>query len=161
MNACTATVRRATRGDLARINALIESAIATWDLPERVQRLSLPSYRYDEHDLAHADIVVAENSLGDLLGVAAWEPANASDAPKDHTALLLHGLYVEPAVHHKGIGARLDATEQAARTRGFDGLLVKAQPTAEGFFIARGLRRLLPEDPNRDYAHRFWKLLDP
>ena len=160
MNDSPLTLRHATRGDIDRVNSLIEAAIATWDLPERVKRLSLASYRYNEYDLAHADIVVAEDTRGDLLGVAVWEPADASDTPKAATALLLHGLYVEPSVHHEGIGTRLlDAAEQAARTRGFDGLLVKAQRTAEGFFIARGLRPLLPEAPDRNYPHRLWKLL--
>ena len=103
---------------------------------------------------------MAENTRGELLGVAAWEPADASDSPKGHSALLLHGLYVEPGMHRQGIGTRLlKAAERAARTRGCDGLLIEAQPSAEGFFNAKRLGWLPPEHPNRDYAHRFWKLL--
>ena len=45
----------------------------------------------------------------------------------------------------------------AAREQGFDGLLVKAQPAAEGFFLTRGLERLPTADPARDYPHRLWK----
>jgi hypothetical protein len=40
-----------------------------------------------------------------------------------------------------------------------DGVLVKAQPGAEQFFLALGLERLSVEDHRRDYPHRFWKPL--
>ena len=73
------TLRHATSGDIDRVNTLIEAAIATWNLPERVKRLSLPTYRYDEDDLAHLDLVVAETGGSDMVGVAAWEPAEARD----------------------------------------------------------------------------------
>jgi GNAT superfamily N-acetyltransferase len=94
--------------------------------------------------------------------VAAWESADSSDAPPGARALLLHGLYVRPARHRQGIGSRLlAAAEQAAEHGGYDGILVKAQPGAEGFFAARGLQRLPVLDPARDYPHRFWKPLPP
>ena len=96
------------------------------------------------------------------MGVAAWEPADPADVPPGFRALLLHGLYVRAAQHRRGIGSRLlAAAERAAEQGGFDGLLVKAQPEAEGFFAARGLHRLAVLDPARDYPHRFWKPLPP
>ncbi len=55
------------------------------------------------------------------------------------------------------LGAGLDAALQAARGEGFDGLLVKAQADANGFFAARGLSRLPAEKPERDYPHRYWQ----
>ena len=42
----------------------------------------------------------------------------------------------------------------------FDGLLVKAQADAIGFFTSLGMKRLAVEDPARDYEHRFWKSAD-
>jgi hypothetical protein len=45
----------------------------------------------------------------------------------------------------------------AAQAQGFDGLLVKAQQDASGFFRAMGMQRLPVEDPARQYANRFWK----
>ncbi len=144
--------------DLDAVNALIESAVMTWDLPERVKRLSLPSYRYHAHDFDHLELVIAEAIDIGIVGIAAWEQADVGDAPAGRTALLLHGIYVAPDQHRSGIGTRLLAAgEDAARARGLDGVLVKAQPGAEGFFLALRLERLPVEDPGRDYPHRFWK----
>jgi hypothetical protein len=39
----------------------------------------------------------------------------------------------------------------------FDGLMVKAQESADGFFLSQGMHRLDPGDPGRHYANRFWK----
>lgn len=130
----------------------------TWELPERVKRLSLPSYRYNGIDFDHFEMVVAEDDQQAITGVAAWEPADAKDAPAGQTALLLHGIYVDPCYHHQGIGGLLfQAAEHAVRKHHCDGLLVKAQDDANGFFIAQGMNRLPVEDPLRNYANSFWK----
>ncbi len=158
----TFNLRPATPADLDAVNAVIERAVMTWNLPERVKRLTLPSYRYHPHDLDHLHIVVAEDAGRALLGVAAWEPASARDLPAGKTGLLLHGLYVDPDRQRAGVGSRLlDAAVNAAREQGFDGLLVKAQPAAEVFFLARGLERVPAVDLARDYPHRLWKAVSP
>lgn len=131
-----------------------------WDLPERVKRLSLPSYRYSEHDLQMLELVVAEDESGTIIGVAGWEEAEAGDLPGGQTGLLLHGLYVDPKRQHCGIGSRLfEAAVHAARARGVDGVLVKAQTDAEGFFLKLGLEKLPVQDARRDYARRLWLAL--
>ncbi len=57
-------------------------------------------------------------------------------------------------LHHAGIGSRLiNAAVQAARQGRFDGMLVKANPDAQG----KGLQPLPTEDARRDYPYRFWK----
>jgi predicted N-acetyltransferase YhbS len=151
-------LRPATPADLEAINAVIERAVMTWNLPERVKRLTLPSYRYSEHDLDHLHIVVVEDGDHAVLGVAAWEPASPRDIPEGKTGLLLHGLYVDPPRQRGGIGSQLlDAAVAATRENQVDGLLVKARPEASGFFIGRGLEPLPVTDAERDYPHRFWK----
>jgi GNAT superfamily N-acetyltransferase len=152
-------MRPATVADLGAINALIERAVMTWSLPDRVKRLAMPTYRYGEVDLGHMDIVVAVagDESAAVLGVAAWEEASARDCPRGRAGLLLHGIYVDPARHRRGTGSRLlSAAVAAAKAGGVDGLLVRAQAEAVGFFEAAGLRRVPVEDPDRDYAHRFW-----
>ena len=153
-------LRPASPFDLLTVNGVIASAIHTWELPERVKRLCVPLYRYSEHDLDFLDLVVAEAENVGIVGVAAWEQADAGDAPAGHSALLLHGIYVAPDQHRKGVGTRLfEAAETVASLRGFDGVLVKAQPGAGNFFLALGLERVPVQDCSRDYPHRFWKSL--
>lgn len=151
-------LRQGTADDLEAVNALIEAAIITWDLPDRVKRLSLPSYCYRAHDLEHLVLVIAESATGDMMGIATWEPAETEDMPENQAGLLLHGIYVHPVQHHKGIGGRLlDAVLQAGREEdGYDGLLVKANKDAQGFFAAKGLQPLPVEHPGRDYPYRYW-----
>jgi len=153
-------LRPASPFDLLTVNGLIESAIQTWEVPARVKRLCVPLYRYSEHDLNFLDLVVAEAERIGIVGAAAWEEADPGDAPAGHSALLLHGIYVAPDQHHKGVGRRLfGAAEMAASLHGFDGVLVKAQRGAGDFFRALGLERVPVQDCSRDYPHRFWKSL--
>lgn len=144
--AAAARVRPAGADDLAALNGVVERAVMTWRMAERVKRLSLPSYRYHARDLDHLHLVVAEDPLHAIVGVAAWEPATPRDLPDGRRGLLLHGLYV-------------DAATVAARTAGYDGVLVKAQADARGFFAGRGLHPLPARDPARDSPHRFWLAL--
>ncbi len=144
--------------DLGVINALIDSAIATWNVSDRVKRASRPLYHYHQQDLEFLELVVARTQGDSIVGVAAWEAADQFDAPHGYSALLLHGIYVAPELHHQGIGTQLlESVEMALISRGFDGLLVKAQSDAEPFFIARGFEKLPVVDSLRDYPHRYWK----
>jgi GNAT superfamily N-acetyltransferase len=153
-------LRFALPGDTEAVNRVVKRAIMGWDLPDRVKRLSLPLYLYDAHDFEHMDIQAAEYPGAGIVGIAAWEAAHSRDAPAGCTALLLHGIYVLPEYQGRGVGsALLHAAELAACGGGFDGLLVRAQRDARGFFVARGLQQLVVEDAARDYGHRFWKSL--
>lgn len=158
MSTLTVNIRHAKQEDLDNMNHVIEAAVMTWNLPERVKRLSLSSYDYTEVDFAHLEIMVAEDEKQNIIGVAAWEHAELKDTPAHLNALLLHGIYVDPTHYHKGIGKQLfQAAEQATKDKHFDGLLVKAQAGAEGFFLAMGMHPLSVENTGRQYANRFWK----
>lgn len=158
MSTTEITIRAANKDDLPALNRVIEAAVMTWDLPERVKRLSLPSYRYDELDLDHHSTVVAETEGNTVVGVAAWEAATARDCPPGKSGLLLHGLYVEPSCKGRGIGsALLQQALDAATQAGVDGLLVKAQADALGFFERQGMGLLPAEDEERQYANRLWR----
>lgn len=151
------SLRAAARDDLAAINALIERAVGTWDLSPRVKRASLPLYRYHAVDFEFLSIRVALDDDGQIVGVSAWEPADAGEAPGGAAAALLHGIYVDPANMRRGIGSRLLAgVVDAVRGARLDGVLVRAQADAGGFFEARGFARLAAADPARDYAYRYW-----
>ena len=151
-------IRPATTDDLEAINQVVESAMMTWNLTERVKRLSLSSYQYSEIDFGHLEFVVAIESQKNIIGVASWEIADTRDAPAGYTALLLHGIYVVPKYHRQGIGRQLFiSAEQAAINHGYDGILVKAQEDAIDFFTSQGMKRLAPDNPALQYANRFWK----
>lgn len=150
-------LRSASGQDLEAINVVIRNAISGWDLPERVKRLSLHSYTYDQHDFSVMGMIVAADQQGDICGIAAWESAHAKGLPHGKSGLLLHGLYVDPKYQNQGIGtALLEAIITAAKEEKLDGVLVKAQVDAVGFFQANGGEKLLNHDPDRSYQHRFW-----
>lgn len=154
------TLRTASLSDLDAINNVIASAVMSWQLAERVKRLSLSSHQYTELDFKHLQFVVAQtdNTL-QIVGVAAWEEADALNTPQNSHALLLHGIYVDTKHHHQGIGQALfERAQQAAIEQHYDALLVKAQADASGFFIAQGMQPL-PQQNDRQYGNRFWKPL--
>jgi len=150
-------LRQAQAEDIEALNGVIERAIMTWKLPERVKRLSLSIYRYQPHDLEHLHIVLAEDAAHGVVGVAAWELANPVTYRQASTGFYCMGS-MSIRIPASRCGTKLlDATLHAARELGMDGLLVKAQADANGFFAARGLERLPVLDPARDYPSRFWK----
>ena len=151
------TLRAAGRGDLAAINALIARAVDTWDLSARVKRSSIPLYQYHPVDFDFLSMLVAPDGGERIAGVAAWEAADAREAPPGDRAALLHGIYVDPGRTGRGIGSLLlAAVADGARAAGYDGLLVRAQADAVGFFESCGLARLAAADPLADYPHRYW-----
>lgn len=153
----TLTLHSISAAELPAVNAVIEAAVLGWQLPERVKRLVLPSYRYDAADLQHLQINALSTPAQQIVAVAAWEAADLRDTPAQQTGLLLHGLYVHPAWQRQGLGKRLlQAAQQATLAGGYAGLLVKAQADAESFFAVCGLQKLPVEDSTRHYASRYW-----
>ena len=140
------------------MNTIIDACVNGWDIPERVKRLSLNSYLYDSSDLDFLTLVVAVDQDEMIVGIAAWEQASATDTPDGHNGLLLHGLYVDPDSHHQGIGSQLvDAASEAALQEKMEGLLVKAQADAVGFFHTSRFEHLPVQNHERDYPHRYWR----
>ncbi len=150
-------IRAAREPDLERINEIVEAAVMTWSLPDRVKRLSLPVYRYDLADLAHQRILVLELGGGGVVAVAALEPADCDETPGGVRGLLLHGIYVDPASHRGGIGrALLASARKAAHSGIYRGLLVKATRDAVGFFSREGLLRVRDPRLVNQYPYLFW-----
>ncbi len=95
MTTCAINLRKANHADLEAINQLIGSAINTWNLADRVKRISLPLYCYDEHDLVHLQILIAETEDLRIVGVSALEPIDITD-DEGRSMSTIHGLYVDP-----------------------------------------------------------------
>ena len=103
---------------------------------------------------------LAENASGEVIGVAALEAIPSLEDQKCSPSMLLHGLYVLPEYHHRGIGRQLlSVAEEHAQQEGFSGLMVKAQPEAKVFFSRNGYKELAVEDVRKDYQYRLWKSL--
>ena len=153
-------LRDARSSDLNRVNNLIAAAIDTWHLADRVKRISLPLYRYQEDDLRDMQLVVAHSGDNETLGVAALEQTYASDLFDGLRTSVLHGIYVAPNLHRSGVGSRLlEKIENMAHSHGTEVLLVKARPEAIAFFSKRGFRKLSARDSSRDYPNQFYKIL--
>lgn len=158
MEPSLAELRQVLPEDLTAVNAVIERAVMTWDLAPRVKRLSLPLYRYDRQDLDTFDALLARSPDERVLAVAAWGPADPGDVPEGRIGIQIHGLYVEPGHHGGGLGTRLlRSVEGSAAEQGADGLLVKAQRGAEGFFLSRGFGPVAVRNPARQYPYCLWK----
>ncbi len=151
------SIRPGSASDLDAVNAVIEACVMTWNIPQRVKRLSMPSYLYTENDLKHLTLFVACESSNKIIGVAALEPAETADLPQVDSGLLLHGIFVQPDVQHSGVGRQLvRKSVEIMRSEQYAGMLVKAQPDAIHFFRKIGFRSLPTRDNHRDYPHRFW-----
>ena len=158
--ACVTSIRQGRLEDIDQINQVLEQAVMSWDLPERVKRLAIPSYRYHAYDMNSMSFYLAESASGQVSGVAALEAIPSSEDQQNAPSMLLHGLYVIPVCHHRGIGRQLLATaEEHAQREGFSGLMVKAQPEAKAFLSRNGYKELAVEDTRKDYQYRLWKSL--
>ena len=152
------TIRLANKDDLRSINHVIEKALMTWKLPDRVKRLVLPSYFYDEVDLEHLLIFVATET-NSIIGVASLD-TQSHQVEGGYHALLLHGIFIDPARQRSGIGSQLlEYAEDIILEHKVDALIVKVQKDAEEFFKAKGLKKLSVNDPDREYENQYWKLV--
>jgi GNAT superfamily N-acetyltransferase len=152
------TIRLAGTQDLAELNQVVEQAIMSWRLPDRVKRLALPSYRYNDLDMQHMEILAAIGPDKALIGLAAWELNDQAKPARENPAILLHGIYVLPEYQRRGIGSHLlQMVEETARSGGFSGILIRAQSDAVGFFRAKGYSQLSTAEDPTDFQHLYWK----
>ncbi len=151
-------IRAATSADLDAINHVITAAVMTWDLPERVKRLSLPSYYYEEIDLDHFQMLLACIEDKPVAVIALEHENRAGESMNKGT--LIHGLFVDPEFQRRGIGTYLfKQAEDIARQQAAAGLMVRAQKDAIGFFSTMGMVKLSVSNEKQDYADRYWKQL--
>ena len=151
-------LRPAVDTDLGDVNAIVEMAMDTWNLAERVKRLSLPMYQYSRVDLENFEIFVADIGGTKTVGVAALETSNLA-GPEGYRAAYLHSIFIDPGYNRRGIGRELvSRVEAVAQSHGFDCLLVKARPEAVRFFEALDFEFWPVEDPASDYPLRYLKI---
>lgn len=151
------TIIRGKISDLPEINLVIAQAVMAWPMPERIKRLSVPVLCYDSEDFKHYQFMLYQQ--GDSsAGVVVWNAQTLVKTAKGQ-GYLMHGLYVAPNCQGRGIGRQLmQQVFSRAADAGADGVLVKAERAALGFFEQCGLEPL-PAISQTDYPYQFWHKL--
>lgn len=148
------SVREAAVCDLPLVNWVITSAVNSWNLSDRLKRLSLSLLHYDAVDLQDYEILVYFRDEYPLA-VGAWEFGPSYAGPDGMPSALFHGLYVRADFQGLGIGQQMQGTvADRARAQGFGGLFVKSQRVSTGYFVQQGFSRT---QGTGVYPYQFWK----
>ena len=150
-------VRIVTAAELPRVNLVITSAVNSWNLTDRLKRLSLPLLHYDAIDLDHFEIILYARDDWPIA-VAAWQPGASYFDLCGTRSTLLHGLFVRPHRQNLGIGKEMqDVVLKRAGDLGYEGLFVKSHRLSAEYFAKHGYVRR--PDPVSDYPYQFWKAI--
>jgi len=142
--------RAATTHDIPAINRVVEQAVMTWPLAERIKKLSLNVLTYDYTDFAYYCCYVAV-SKEKIVACVIWDP--------EQKEMLCHGLYVAPAYQSVGVGkSLLNYFYQAAKHGGSSAVLVKAERVSCDYFIKLGYQAV-PVTSVNDYPYLYRKEL--
>ena len=148
------TIVFGTETDLTAINQVVTSAAMAWPKSERVKRLVLPVLNYTAEDFNYYKFLLCKDR-GQCVGIAVLDIEMPVETARG-TGRLLHGLYVTPAEQGRGQGQLLlKKTLDLAASVGADGLVVKAERVAIGFFEHCGLQ-LLPASGPAEHPYQFW-----
>jgi GNAT superfamily N-acetyltransferase len=148
------TIVVGSEADLTSINQVVTSAAMSWPKSERAKRLVLPVLSYTGEDFNHYKFLLYQ-AQGQCVGVAVID-TQMPVATARGSGRLLHGLYVAAAEQGRGYGQTLlrSACDLAAAV-GADGIVVKAERVAIGFFEHCGLQ-LLPASGPSEHPYQFW-----
>ena len=148
-------VRSAGFTDLTTVNLIIKSAVESWQVPDRLKRLSLPLLQYNTSDFEEFELFL--HLQGDVAdGVAALARDANFIGPHATRCALLHGLYVRSDSQRLGVGKAMQqiVTDHACEM-GCEGLLVKAQRVSTSYFAKQGYTEYV--SPEIDYPYLYWK----
>ena len=130
-------IRAAKPGEAEALSALCKRSKAHWGYDAEFMRLSAASLTVKPELVASGRVVVAEDPVGRVLGVAAVAPME-EDGSYD-----LDRLFVEPDALRRGVGqALMRAVEKIARDEGAARLVILADPNASAFYERMGAVRV-------------------
>ena len=148
------TIVVGTVADLTSINEVVASAAMSWPKSEKVKRMVLPVLSYTDEDFNYYTFLLCKVQ-GHCVGVAVVDTEMPVETVRG-SGRLLHGLYVAPGEHGRGYGQTLlYRARDLAATVGADGIVVKAERVAIGFFEHCGLQ-LLPTSGPAEHPYQFW-----
>ena len=149
------------RLDLERldtVNRVVEKAVGTWSLAERVRRLVLPSLLYHEIDLQHMRFLVLDDEEGEAAAVAVWEEASFEGENQSARSVQLHGLYVLPRWQRQGLGSSLlEFVSLWTGRRDIAGITARAWRESEPFFRLNGFEPLNQQSSSEDTSTVLWR----
>lgn len=126
-------IRPALTGEAAALSALCFRSKAHWGYDAAFIELSRASLTVAPELIADGRVIVAEDSSGDILGMASIAPL-----PEAGDFDLLH-LFVEPDVIRRGAGRALFyAAAALAKARGGQRLVIHSDPNAAEFYRSMG-----------------------
>jgi GNAT superfamily N-acetyltransferase len=122
-------VRAARAGEVDALSALCLRSKAHWGYDAEFMRRSVPALTVAPAIIEAGQVLVAEDSDGRLLGVAAVE---ALETPGEFDLAL---LFVDPGAIGSGVGRELfDAAVKLAADQGGASLSILADPFAAAFY---------------------------
>ena len=138
-------------GTLESANSVIRSAVASWDLPERLKRLSAPVLQYSEIDLKDYEYALCIYRRR-VIATAFWRIIHWQDR------IDLHGLFT--AKPWQGIGAGGQLQKYIVENSGHPSLnhiYVKAHRCATSYFESTGYKKINPDEHASLYPHQYKK----
>lgn len=130
-------IRAAKPGEAEALSALCVRSKAHWGYDADFMRLSAVSLTVSTELIASGRVVVAEDPVGRVLGVAAVAPMEKGGSYD------LDRLFVEPDALRRGVGqALMRAVEKIARDEGAARLVILADPNASAFYERMGAVRV-------------------
>ena len=130
-------IRAARPSEAEALSALCTRSKAHWGYDAEFMRLSAASLTVTPELIAGGRVVVAEDSAGRVLGVAALVPMEETGSyDLDH-------LFVEPEALKRDVGqALMRAAVTIARDEGAARLMILADPNAAAFYERMGAIRI-------------------
>ena len=127
------TIRPAREAEAAELTALCLRSKAHWGYDAEFMALSRASLTITPAFIATGRVLVAEEEVGVLLGIASVAPLE-----QDRNYDLVH-FFIEPGVIGNGVGRRLfAAAANKARQDGARRLVIQSDPHAAAFYRRLG-----------------------
>lgn len=141
-------LRAARASEVGALSELAMRSKAYWGYDEAFLEACRDELTFTANDLARLVVAELDGALAGMYTVEGRPPDG-----------VLGNLWVDPAAIGSGIGRRLwQHAVDSARVRGFTGLLIDADPNAEGFYLKMGAERI-GETPSGSIPGRILPLL--
>ncbi|MEC8126158.1 MAG: GNAT family N-acetyltransferase [Pseudomonadota bacterium] len=143
-----------TRERLQAINTVLTSSITTWNLVDRLRRLSSDTYHYRESNLIDDQVYGLRAQNKTPPAILALND-NALELPRDLSSLQIHCLCVHADYQRQGLRQHLiENALKLAQMRHLNAVLVKSHESTVSYFEKQGFRLTPVIDEVCDFPYR-------